>query len=657
MKLSRLLVGLISLLWWVVFFATLFVVVHSTRDYLLRATESHAQDTATSLGMSITQSKSFNDPVTIELMTSAIFDRGYYSEIQVKKITGESIFKKRVEQSVEGVPDWFVQSFKLPTPRMNAVVMDGWRKAAVVEVESHPGHAYKELWGIAKKSFWVLLVVAVISLVVVMVVLRLALRPLDDMERQAIDISKRKFTLLDKLPWATELHRISRALNSMCYSVERMLGEQSALTEKMRKKAYVDSVTGLMNRNDFSEKLMHMIATPEEFGAGALAIVRVNGFAAYNEKMGRATGDALLQKTAQLLSRVADEHEHAVLARMDGPEFALLAPDVAAADVPALGEAMINALGEIEEFPRVVDGVRAYIGLAHYHHGEDASFGKLMQSANQALAVAHEREQPGWHAFVEAPGAHVAASAVAAQVNTLFKDGIAAARVRVQYQPVRGCHDQSTWLYRSEALVRVVGDDGTLIPAGLFIPAVKRQGLASDLDRLVVDRVIQRIASGGPINGGATAINLSRESFNAAGFIDWLCDQLTRRPNVAKYLIFEISENSIIHKIESIKTALHRLREAGARCCIDRFGQSTASVGFLRTLDIDYIKIDGSYTRGIVGSTDRQFFVQALVGIAHGLGIQVLTELIETEQEFNVVKDLMVDGAQGYFIGKPVEGS
>ena len=130
MKLSRLLLGLIALLWVIVFFATLFVVVNNTRDYLHRSMESHAQDTATSLGLSISQGRSYNDKVTIELMTSAIFDRGYYSEILVKKGNGEEIFKKRVEKSVEGVPGWFMESFKLPTPRMDAVVMDGWRKAA-----------------------------------------------------------------------------------------------------------------------------------------------------------------------------------------------------------------------------------------------------------------------------------------------------------------------------------------------------------------------------------------------------------------------------------------------------------------------------------------------------------------------------------------------
>ena len=510
-----------------------------------------------------------------------------------------------------------------------------------------------KMWQITRKSFWVLLAVAALSLVVVMLVLRYALRPLDDMERQALDISRRRFTILNERPWARELHRISNALNSMCLAVERMLGEQTALTEKMRQKVYVDGVTGLRNRNDFSEKLSHMIETPEEFGSGTLAIVRLNGFAAYNEKHGRPAGDALLQKSAQLLGKVADERERVLVSRMDGPEFAMMVPDTAVSELPALGDAIIGALSEIEEHPHSTDSVMAHAGLAHYQHRAGATFGKLMQSANQALLIAHGRAQPGWYVLVPPTDAEAALNALTTQVNALFTGGIDAERVRVQYQPVRACNDDPQWYYRSEALVRVVGSGGALIPAGLFMPAVKQRGLSADLDRLVVGKVMRRIASGGAIGGGATAINLSPDSINAPGFIDWLCGQLTQQPQVAKYLIFEVSENSIIGRIESVKTALHRLREAGAHCSIDRFGQSTASVGFLRSLDISYIKIDGSYTRGIIASSDRQFFVQALVGIAHGLGIQVVTEYIETEQEFIAVKGLMVDGAQGYYVGKP----
>jgi len=652
MKLSRLLVLLISLLWVLVFFATLAIVVDSTKDYLQKAMESHAQDTATSLGLSITHSGRVKDVQTVERMTAAIFDRGYYREILVKSMDGKELVAKRVEQAVKDVPDWFLEWFPLATPRMNAIVMDGWRQAAVIEVVSHPGHAYAELWRVSVRSFWVLLGVAILSLVVVLVVLRLALRPLDDMEAQAINISKRQFTILPKLPWARELHRVANAMNNMCLAVERMLTEQTDLAEKMRKKAYVDAVTGLMNRNDFSEQMTHLIGAPTKFPSGALAVVRIRGFAAYNERNGRAEGDALLKRTARLLGETLGKHERAVLAKLDGPEFGMLVPDVAPADLPKLGDELIGALAEIEEFPHTDQSVMAHAGIVYYKHHEGAAFGKLMAAASSALAVAQARGVPAWH--VQEAETADDTQAIYVEINGMFKVGLPSERVALQYQPVRPCQvAESEWHYRSEACVRILGSDGTLIRAGLFIATAKRLGVLQLLDRVVVEKVLQHIATQGPIKGGATAINVSLESIIDAGFVEWLYGKLNARREVARQVILETAEHAIIGHIEAVRSAFSRLRETGVRLSIDRFGQSTASVGYLRSLEVDYIKLDGGYTRGLAESTDRQFFVQALVGIAHGLGIQVVTEYIENEREFEMVKSLMVDGAQGYYIGRP----
>ncbi|HEX6007393.1 MAG TPA: LapD/MoxY N-terminal periplasmic domain-containing protein, partial [Burkholderiales bacterium] len=381
MKLSRLLVSLISLLWALVFFATLAIVVNSTQDYLQKSMESHAQDTATSLGLSITHSGRVKDPQMVERMTAAIFDRGYYTEILVKSMDGKEIVAKRVEQAVKGVPEWFIAYFPLETPRMEAIVMDGWRQAARIEVVSHPGHAYAELWRVAVRSFWVLLVVAIVSLIVVLVVLQRALRPLDDMEAQAIAISRRQFTVLRKLPWARELHRVANAMNNMCLAVERMLTEQTDLAEKMRKKAYVDPVTGLMNRNDFSEQVAHLVTAPTKFPSGALAVVRIRGFASYNERNGRVEGDALLKRTAHLLSKALERHEAPTLAKLDGPEFGILMPNIPQLDLPRLGDEIIAALAEIEEFPHTDTSVMAHAGIVYYRHHDGASFGKLMATA------------------------------------------------------------------------------------------------------------------------------------------------------------------------------------------------------------------------------------------------------------------------------------
>ena len=435
MKLSRLLVSLISVLWVLVFFATLWIVINSTKDYLQKSLESHAQDTATSLGLSITHSGRVKDVETVERMTAAIFDRGYYREILVKSTDGKVLVAKRVEEAVKDVPDWFVDRLSLSTPRMSATVMDGWSQAATIEVVSHPGHAYAELWRVSVRSGGVLLVVAIVSLVVVLVVLRLALRPLDDMEQQAINISKRQFTILEKLPWARELHRVANAMNNMCLAVERMLTEQTDLAEKMRNKAYVDGVTGLMNRNDFSEQLNHLIGAPTKLASGALAVVRIRGFAAYNERNGRVEGDALLKRAAQLLGAVCNKRERSLLAKLDGPEFAILVPDIPEADLPKLGDELIGALAEIEEFPRTDQSVMPHVGITYYRHHEGASFGKLMSALSSALAVAQARGVPAWH--VQQAEAADQTAAMYVEIHGMFKVGLPSERVVLQYQPVR----------------------------------------------------------------------------------------------------------------------------------------------------------------------------------------------------------------------------
>lgn len=652
MKLSRLLISLISVMWVLVFIGTLAIVIQSTKEFLQKTLESHAQDTATFLGLAITHSGRVKDVETIERMTAAVFDRGYYTEIQVKNMKGAPLVSKRVEQAVKDVPAWFLSSFTLATPRMDAIVMDGWIQAARIEVVSHPGHAYAELYRISVRSTWVLLVVAVLSLVTVLIVLRLALKPLDDMEQQAINISKRQFTLLPKLPWARELHRVANAMNAMVVAVERMLTEQTDLAEKMRKKAYVDGVTGLMNRNDFTERLAHLISAPTKFPAGVLAVVRIRGFAAYNEKNGRAEGDALLKRVSRLLAKVCEKRAESILAKLDGPEFGILVPEIAEADVPALGDELIAALAEIEEFPRTETSVMSSIGMAYYRHHAGATFGKLMSAVGAAVAIAQARGIPAWH--LQPQEVAEQATTIYTEINNMFRVGLPAERVALQFQALRPCRVPETeWAYRSESCVRILDAKGQLIRAGEFIATAKRLGALQLLDRVVADKVMQRIATEGPVRGGATAVNLSVDTIIDPTFVEWLHGKLAAQPEVARYIILEVAEHAIIANIASVKAAFSRLRETGVRLSIDRFGQSTASVGYLRGLEVDYIKIDGSYTRGMVDSTDRQFFVQALVGIAHGLNIQVVTEYIETEQDFELAKSLMVDGAQGYFIGRP----
>ena len=648
MKLSRLLVTIISTLWLLIFIGTLSISVSNSRDYLATQMQSHAQDTATSLGLSLTTSIEHNDLATMNSMVDAIFDRGYYRHIQIRKISGELLVERSQALWINEVPDWFTRIFTLETPQGKALIMHGWNQIGTVEVVSHPGHAYKELWRVSMQAFWWTLTVGIVSLLAVVVVMRLALAPLSEMETQALGISRRKFTLLKKIPWARELRSVAQAMNIMCSAVERMLVEQTALTEKMRFKAYLDSVTGLANGRSFNERLSHLLNSPDEFASGALFFVRLDKLKEYNETYGHAGGNTLLSQAGALLGQLCSRYERTLLARMNGAEFAILTPDIAPDEVSTLANAIIDKLSELQRTSDTGETTAtAYVGTALHQTGHSAS--NLLSAADNALHRALGRGTSCWQLYSEKPSGDVM-GLDSTQLKDLITSSLHSGNIILHFQPVVSCQDRS--IMHHEALARMAMPDGSLLVASAFMPLAKSLGLAQEIDKYIVKKVLAQLDTSGQ-SSATVAINLSAASMRDGEFIEWLRTKLVADKATAKRLIFETAEYCIVADIQAARHAIQQIRDTGAKFSIDRFGHSATSFGYLRNLHADYIKIDGSYIRHIARNEDSQFFVQSLAGIAHGLEISVIAEYVETEKDFEVLKTLSLDGVQGYYIGRP----
>jgi len=641
MKLSRLLILIISLLWLLILIGTLAITARNTRDYLESQMRSHAQDTATSLGLSLSSSVAKGDLATANSMVDALFDRGYYRSIAIRGMAGETLVQRDQPVQVRDVPAWFTGLFVLETPPGNALVMHGWKQAGTVEVASHPGFAYKELWHVSVQAFWWVVAVGIAAFLLVALVLRLALAPLADMERQALGVSRREFATLKKLPWARELRRVAEAMNSMCVAVARMLGEQTALAARMRAKAYQDGVTGLANGRSFRERLDHLLGAPEEFSAGALFFIRLDRFDEYNDRHGHVAGNQALRQAALALGSVCCRHEGCLLGRMNGPEFAMLVPDVAGEEIGALGD---SAIASLKALRHGEDGAPAHVGIAVCQVGQSAS--GLLAAADTALVAAQESGASCWRLHGGA-GAAATRGLGAAERKALVQTAIDTRGIVLHYQPAVAV-DGGAVMHR-EALARIGGPDGALLAAGSFMSAVNQQGLAAEFDKQVVAQMLA-------LHAGAAeqlAVNLSGASLRSPSFVDWLCAQLEADAAGAGRLVFETAELALLDDLDAARTAIARIRRTGARFGVDRFGHSAASLGHLRSLDVDYIKIDGSFIRHIDQSEDGRFFLQALAGIAHGLGIRVIAEAVENWEEWDVLKELRIDGAQGYFVGAP----
>lgn len=648
MKLSRLLITIISVLWLLIFIGTLSITVRNSRDYLATQMQSHAQDTATSLGLSLTTSVESNDLATVNSMVDAIFDRGYYRHIVIRKISGEIFVERSQALWVGDVPDWFTRAFTLETPQGKALVMHGWKQVGTVEVVSHPGHAYKELWRVSMQAFWWILTVGIVSLLAVVVVMRWALAPLSEMETQALGISRRQFTLMKKIPWARELRRVAEAMNTMCSAVERMLGEQTALTEKMRSKAYLDSVTGLANGRNFNERLSHLLSSPDEFAGGGLIFVRLDKFKEYNETYGHAVGNTLLRQAGEILGELCGQYERALLARMNGAEFAILVPDIAADDMSTLADAVIRKLSELQRTSDTGETTAvAYAGSAFHQAGQSTS--TLLSAADNALHSALEQGTSCWQLY-SGQQSGKAMKLDSTQWKDMITTALQSGKIILHFQPVVSCHEKSIMYH--EALARMVTQDGSLLAAGAFMPIAKELGLAQEIDKYVVEKVLAHLDAAGQSHA-VVAINLSAAPLRDEKFIEWLCAKLAKDKAIAKRLIFETAEYGVVADTQAARHAIQQIRDTGAKFSIDRFGHSAACFGYLRNLHADYIKIDGSYIRHIARNEDSQFFVQSLAGIAHGLGISVIAEYVETAEDFEALRTLSVDAAQGYYIGKP----
>jgi diguanylate cyclase (GGDEF)-like protein len=645
MTLKRQLILTVLFMFFLMFVGTLAINVNNVRHYLLDQLASHAQDAATSLALSMSPHMKDNDLATMNSMVDAIFDHGYYREIVVQTMDGKPLITRDLPVQVARVPKWFIDLLPLDTPRGSSIVMSGWKQAAVVYVQSHPGYAYAQLWRNTTEVLGALLLVAAFTLLSGSLILHIILRSLRAVEKQANGIIAREYPIQDKLPWTTDLRRVVEVMNKMSLQVKQRSLEQIALTETLRAASYMNAVTGVGNRRFLNAQLDHLTRSPEEFGQGALFLLELQGLKSFNDRHGYLEGDKMLTEVADILNEVAGELPGSLVAHLSGGNFALVASHIIAETADAFAEKLIDSLRL--RFPDGLDSKEiGHVGVAIFRSGMTSS--KFLSEADMALRAAQAKGPAAWHRHEggildmrEAPGA--------GYWRNLLKSVIADEAILLQFQPIIATRDGK--LLHHEALLRIQNEEGKLLGAELVIPMALTLGFSSHIDRLVVKEVLKRISR----DNFKYAVNLSARSLYDNEFMAWLETEISGLGARAPHLMFEFPEYDVVKHIDVVRGFVKRSRESGVQFGVDHCGRGFVSFAYLSTLNIDYLKIDGSYIRGIESVKDNQFLVHSISRIAHELDIAVIAASIETEEERQTLTRLYVDGLMGYLIGGVVD--
>lgn len=653
MTLLRQLIIVIIILFALLFAGSVVINVNNTRSYLNNQLRSISQDMATSLGLSLSPHIAKNEMTIVESMVNAVSDSGYYREVILTDVNGKPIIERIQAATIEGVPEWFVKLIPLETPRGEALIMAGWVQAGTIRISANPGYAYATMWTNSVDAFWWFLGSSACALLLGVIALHFVLRPLRAVEAQAKAICDREYPIQDRIPWTLELRSVVSAMNLMSAKVKEMFKEQSDAMERLRAGTYVDTLTGLANRQYFDMQLKQMTKARTSSSSNALIFIELAEFKSFNERKGYQAGDQLLRGCAALIGEICKEVPDLdyFAARPSGANFAIVTHDTIEEDVRSLAKKLGLALSKLKERGLTDTDNIGHIGVA-MHHGQTA--GQLLSEADMALRTAQVMGPNAVH-MSDNKISDEFTSYSASRWMTVLRDVLAECRIVLYRQPCLSCKDEAQVL-QYETLMRIFGDDGKIIPANVIIPMAKHLHLTQEFDKHIVSDALTRL--GRPENSGIVmAVNLFPMSILDSGFVVWLCDMLRQHRSVAPRIAFEVMEHGVTDKLDALRGWVERVSELGAKTGLDQVGKGFKSFSYLSALKIDYIKIDGSYARGIHENRDNQFFVDSLVKYAHGLDIQVIAESVETREEWDMLKSLRVDGVKGYGVARPEEWS
>ena len=434
----------------------------------------------------------------------------------------------------------------------------------------------------------------------------------------------------------------------------RDISDSYSLTEELGYQASHDTLTNLLNRRAFEQRLQTLLSRIKEFpGEHALCYLDLDQFKVVNDTCGHVAGDELLRRLAKTLQNQVRKRD--TVARLGGDEFGVLLEDCP----PERAWQLVSSLHKcINEFQFIWNDqsfhVGASIGLVPINSSE-TTLDELLAAADRACYVAKDQGRNRFYLYrsddVAVANNHGEILWVSRIQRALDEN-----RVVICLQPIRPVIPDASMGDNYEVLVRLIDEKGTLISPSAFLPAAERYNLSTALDRRVLDEGLRHFTSDqGRLEGLSTAfINLSAQTFGNRSFLDYVLERTHFYNMPPEKLCFEISERTALSRLEDAKDFVDELRKIGCRFALDDFGRGTYSFRYLKELNVDFVKIDGSFVRNMLKDPMDLVMVRSINEIARLSNAATVAEYVETADILAKLAELGIDYAQGYAVGRPM---
>jgi diguanylate cyclase (GGDEF)-like protein/PAS domain S-box-containing protein len=432
------------------------------------------------------------------------------------------------------------------------------------------------------------------------------------------------------------------------------VSEIRGLTRQMSYQATHDALTGLVNRREFERRLQEAMddALAEE-ASHILCYMDLDRFKAVNDSCGHLAGDNMLREVAALIKDQVRDSDF--VGRLGGDEFGTLLVGCPLDKARQIAGDICNAVADYRfVWKDKIFNIGISIGLLEINQAS-GNLQDTMSAADSACYVAKQRGRGQIHIY-SARDEAIARERGDIQWLRQLQDALHESKFELAVQPIISTSGNDDTGPAVEVLIRLPDDRGRFANTAEFLRPAERYQLMPQIDRWVVNAALAAINAGEIKLTGkrSCTINISGQTLADEGFLEFVVEALDRSGVAPESICFEVNEGAVTSNIQHAQRFIEVLHGIGCEFALDDFGSGLGAFSNLRNLPVDYLKIDGSYTRNLASDQVNQEMVAAMIKLARTMEFRVVAEQVEEQEDFDWLRDIGVDFVQGNFVEAPV---
>lgn len=632
---KQLVAGMIAV--FIMLMTSVFIIeFNTTRNNLEQQQRSEVNNTINTVGLALAPYLEKKDKIAVESVINALFDGSSYSVVRLIFLDDDEEILRSYPVKPNNVPQWFTNLHLFAPIHDQRVVTSGWMQLAEVEIVSHPGEAYAQLWKALIRLLIAFSAIFVIGLAAIAFILKRALRPLQMIVEKMEQVARNHFGEPLPRPATKDLIYVVDGINSMSAQVEKAFKAQAQEAQQLRERAYIDPVSQLGNRAYYMSQLSSWLS---ESAIGGAAILQAEFIKELYEEKGYEAGDGMVRHLAEHL-KVSITSPDVTLARISTEEFGFILPNMEESELKIIADSIMNFVQDTLADPTGMASAKVSLGVVH--NKEPKSSTQLLSLLDNALAIATANPEL-IYGFVSSETKQTVMGKQ--QWKALVEEAIHNDWFSFRLQSANNSWGQT---FHREVF-SAIEHDGKRYSANQYLFALDQLNASHIFDEYVIETMIRKLEMGEIAE--PLAINIAQSSLSQPSFIRWVTQTLAKHRSICENLHFEIPENAFLNAPHHTALFCNAIRAAGADFGVDNYGRNFQSLDYINEYRPKYVKLDYLFTHHL-DDEKQKFTLTSISRTAHNLGITTIASRVETQTQLDFLSEHFIEVFQGFIVDK-----